>query len=639
MMNTKIKLRDIVNKPAFLANANLLKKKRVSPGFDGMSAAGAVSWIAVNGDHLCKDILDGNYSPMPAIEFHSAKSKGGYRTLSKLSVIDMIIQKSLTQALSPEFESVFSDNSFAYRQNKGVLSAAQRYIYLAEKNSYAAKTDIVSCFDAVNHEKLCEILSDMICDKKLISFIRTCVKMPVSRDGEILVREKGLVQGAPLSPLLCNLYLHILDQFMEDNNIQFVRYADDIVLFSNSHSKLCEDLKIVAGFLKNELFLDSNSNKTKISASAELNFLGHKFKRTKKGIIDFETENDRNVEHYYNWNKNHQKYNRRKINILSDGILRQKDFSILFDTDDKDTVIPPAATDSINIYSNVVFDSRFFSIASRNGITVNLFNQKGERLGSFIPDSGLKNPSVIHEQLLEYHNIMRRVYLAKEFLLASIHNTVLNIRYYNKQDEKQQYLDALNQIAALKRKIKSETCMETLLVLEAQVRKIYYKCYDLFLKKDGFEFEKRTCRPPKNKFNALLSFGNTVLYNYLAEEIQKTALDIRVGFLHATTSRTRSLNLDIAEIFKPLLVDRTILSLINKGSLSSEDFLISNDKTTILSQRAKDIFLNAFYNKLETSITVKGESMKYSQVVTEEIRKLVRHFKNKEQYKAFRQVR
>ena len=638
-MPANIRLKDIITKTALLENANLLKKKRVSPGFDGMSAAGAVSWITINGDRLCRDILDGDYSPMPAVEFHTAKPNGGFRTLAKLSILDNVIQNTLIQALAPVFEEVFSDSSFAYRQGRGVNAAAERCIYLAEKNKYVAKTDIVSCFDTINHDKLCKMLAEFSEDKKLIEFICAYLKMPVSRNGEIVMREKGLVQGAPISPMLVNLYLHAADKFMEEKNIQFVRYADDIVLFSNSYMEICDFLKTITNFFKQELLLENNSQKTKISASDKLEFLGHKLNRTKKGVIAFTEDNEKEIEYYFSWNTKKQKNNRRKINVLSDGILRQKEFSILFDTEDKDTIIPPAATENINIYSNVVFDSRFFSVAAKNGITVKLFNQKGECLGSFIPETGLKNPSVTHEQLMEYYDAPRRLYLAKEFLLASVHNTVLNIRYYNKQNEMQRYLDALSQIATLKRQIKAETSIENLLLLEAKVRQIYYGCYDLFSKKEEFTFEKRTRRPPKNKFNALLSFGNAVLYNYIAEEIQKTALDIRVGFLHATTTRSKTLNLDIAEIFKPLLVDRTILSLINKNSISDEDFLIADGETTELNRKGKDIFLNAFYNKLETSITVKGESLTYSQIIMEEVRKLVRHFKTKEKYTAFRQVR
>ena len=102
--------------------------------------------------------------------------------------------------------------------------------------------------------------------------------------------------------------------------------------------------------------------------------------------------------------------------------------------------------------------------------------------------------------------------------------------------------------------------IQVFLLLEARVREIYYGCYDAFLLSDAFQYQKRSRRPPQNAFNAMLSFGNTVLYNLIATEINKSALDIRIGFLHATNRRLQSLNLDIAELFKPLVVDRTIIT-------------------------------------------------------------------------------
>lgn len=638
-MLARISLKDIITKEILEHNAALLKRKRIMPGFDGMSVSGAVSWISINGNRLCKDILDGDYSPMPAIGFTSAKSNGGYRNLSKLSVIDCVIQNSIRQALTPVFESEFSDNSFAYRIGRGVSGAVERYIYLAKDNRYAAHIDFEACFDNINHEKLCGILREFHCDKALIELMHAYMKMPVSADGEIITRSKGLLQGSPLSPLLCNVYFHVADRYMEKENIQFIRYADDIVVMSDSVDKITAILKQLENFFKEELFLNFNRKKTKISNSSDFVFLGQKFSRTRKGLIAIENDTDEKVDYYYQWNSDNPMNNRRRIDILSDGILRRRDFSILFDTDVKDTIIPPVSTDILNVYSNIVFDSGFFGIASQNGITVNMFDNNGSYIGRFEPASPLKSPSVIHQQLMEYYEQKSRLYLAKEFLLASIHNCVLNIRYYNKHMQCEKYIKALEYIDSIKRKIKVENNIDDILILEAGVRKTYYECYDLFSKREEFRFEKRTRKPPQNKLNALLSFGNVVLYNYIASQIRKTSLDVRVGYLHATTGRELTLNLDIAEIFKPLLVDRTIFSLINKGSLSGKHFSADENGAVYLTREGKNIFLNGFYKKLETKITVKNENLSYKQVIDEEIRKLVRHFKNKDKYAAFRQVR
>ena len=93
---------------------------------------------------------------------------------------------------------------------------------------------------------------------------------------------------------------------------------------------------------------------------------------------------------------------------------------------------------------------------------------------------------------------------------------------------------------------------------------------------DGFKFERRSRRPPKNEVNAMISFGNTILYGYIADVIQKTDLDIRIAFLHSANRRSQSLNLDIAELFKPIIIDRLIFSLINKHIIVANNHLSIN---------------------------------------------------------------
>ncbi len=149
---------------------------------------------------------------------------------------------------------------------------------------------------------------------------------------------------------------------------------------------------------------------------------------------------------------------------------------------------------------------------------------------------------------------------------------------------------ALRKINVLAAEIKQCSEHSELLLLEAQVRQIYYSCFDSFISAEDFVFEKRTRRPPENNVNAMISFGNTVLYNLLASEIYRSALDVRIGFLHSTTTREESLNLDIEEIFKPLVVDRTAFSLINRRIIRREHFTASENNGVYLTQEGKRIF-------------------------------------------------
>lgn len=630
--------RNLLSKEDLYGQARELKKKKIKPGYDGMSMDGAASWIFINGDRLCKDILRGDYRPMPAMGFKTAKTSGGFRRLVRLSAVDTVLQTWLNTLLVPTFEELFCDSSMAYRPGRGVHAALERYVLLANQKKHVAKLDVSACFDHIDHAILEQKLTEYLQDDELVRFIMSFVTMPLAIDGTVEIPEKGIFQGMPLAPLLCNVYFHSLDSFLQQNEIDFVRYADDIVLFADTYSEASSALDKTTDFLEKELRLICNQRKCQIGSPSSIKYLGHTFTVDKKGFMAYDSDSEPRAA-YYNWHRERPQNNRGNIEILSDGILRQKDYSLFFDTETVDSAIPIIGVDTINIHSDVIFDVGFLSLSMKNNVSVNVFDQRGELLGTFVPNAPLKAPRLTHEQLLSYYDPEHRMAIAKEIVLASIHNELLNIRYHNKFYGDSKYVSAIRALTSLKTDIKNETEYEKLLLLEARARKTYYECYDSFIRRDTFEFNCRLKNPPLNMVNAMISFGNTVLYGLIATEIRKTMLDVRIGYLHATNTRMNSLNLDLAEIFKPLLVDRVILSLINKGEISPMHFETCENDAVYLTTEGKKIFLGAFYEKLDSVITVGDKKMSYDSVIKEEIRKLIRHFRDKDKYKGFRQVR
>lgn len=339
------------------------------------------------------------------------------------------------------------------------------------------------------------------------------------------------------------------------------------------------------------------------------------------------------------WHAPLRRKRRHCISIVSDGILRAKDTSLQYESQTGQRMdIPPCETGILNIYSNVTLEGGVLLRALENGTTIHVFSADDRLLGRFLPNCSLREPAVTHEQLLVYYNQKARLALAKQFLLASFHNERLVIRYYHRQSPDAVYEAALNQIDRVYRQIKAANSYENLLTLEAAGRKAYYECFDAFICTSPFSFEKRSRRPPENEMNAMLNFGNTLLYHFVAAEIQKTALDVRVGFLHATNKRMESLNLDLAEIFKPLVVDRCVLALINRKAVNQEMF--HREKHGVyLTPEGKRVMIAAMNDKLDTVITQRGASLSYRQLIQEEVRKLIRLFRKKEKYKPFKQVR
>lgn len=628
----------IYDKELLIEQAEELRKRNYRPGFDNMDADGARIWIELNYERLLTDLTSGRYSPMPALGFHMAKSAGGYRKLCRLTAIDTLLQMNANEVLSPWNEDHFSDYSFAYRTGRGTASAIRAYTSMAQTYPYTVKIDVVSCYDNIDWLCLEECLKSFYQDKKITRLLMAMARMPVLEDDELVKRNKGILQGAPISGLLCNLYYHPLDCLLEEKQIPFIRYADDLVVFSNDLTEAERQYDSICQYIEDEMHLVRNKRKCQITASDKIRYLGYKFHRDRHGMIALESESG-SVSAYYRWTESKAENNHRSVNILSDGILRQKDFSLRFETDEGKENIPPESTEIINVYSNVILDSNFLKKAFESGITVNIFDRENRLIGSFLPNTQLRSPKVTHSQLMVYYNEAERLKLAKDIVRASTHNTILNIRYYNKQYPDAFYNNILNEISEADKKVKEVKSYDTLLLLEAGIRELYYRCYDKFLISDEFVYKKRSRRPPKNEFNAMLSFGNTVLYNLIATEINKSPLDIRIGFLHATNNRLQSLNLDLAELFKPLIVDRAVLGMINRGSIHTDCFTHNENGGVFLNEEGKEIFLRSLFAKLGTQLTVDEKKMNYHQVIREEVAKLVRYFRNEAPYRAFRQVR
>ena len=634
-----MELSDIFTLEKLLCHAEILKRNGGKPGFDGMTVDALCLWMQINGSKLLQELLSGTYRPMPAIGFTIAKQNGGYRQLANLTVTDRIIQQCILETLSEKMESVFSPYSYAFRRGRGTGEALKQYCLYGEQFGYASKIDPVACFDHMAHDKLAEAIRQFIMPKKnLWQLLWEYIELPIFIEGKHNHRIQGVLQGAPLSPLFCNLYFHSMDQFLTDQQIPFIRYADDLVLFADSLPAISSFTEAAVSFMQTELKLTVNKSKSKIASPVHLRFLGHDFERGRYGMLMLKAE-EKAENAYFAWHESKLRNNHRGMDILSDGVLRQKDYTLFFDTAAGASSLPIMSVDRINIYSSVIFDSGFLQRALDNQVYINIFDRHGRLVGRFTPHSKLKAPMVTYRQMECYFNTAERLKIAKEFVLASIHNFRLNLYYYRKHYSAAIFDLALSTLKTLWEKIKNCFDYEALLLLEASARKEYYDCFDFMIKSEELIFDKRTRRPPRNEINALLSFGNTVLYNIIAFKINQSPLDIRIGYLHATNGfRLESLQLDIAEIFKPLIVDRTVFSLCNLGSILPDHFEHQENGAVYLNQTGKRIFLRALYDKLDSGLTVNERYFSYLMLIDEEIRKLMRYFRKDEPYKAYRQV-
>ena len=180
----------------------------------------------------------------------------------------------------------------------------------------------------------------------------------------------------------------------------------------------------------------------------------------------------------------------------------------------------------------------------------------------------------------------------------------------------------------------SAKTINELMAYEGNLREIYYSAWNYFLPPE-FYFDKRTRRPPKSNINALISFGNSLTYSICLSEIYRTQLSPVISFLHEPSERRFSLSLDLAEIFKPILVDRSIFYLVNKRLINKSSF---SDEAGIymLNESGKRIFLEEFERRLNQTVNLpSGKKVSVQKAIRLEAYKLIKHFLGIKEYQPF----
>lgn len=617
------------------ACAFLLKKKD-SCGTDGMFLSELPKYLSHNKRILVKSVLDGSYSFSLAEKRVILGKTGKKREITILCSTDRLLLRMLYQVLYPLISPMFADNSYAYIEGRGVQQAVDRCkVYIESGLQFVVELDIKDFFDNISHNRLCILLSELNIPFDVVCLIKKYLKMSVKDEDQIHKNSKGVIQGSSLGPLFSNLFVNQIDHQMKNENISYVRFSDDIKVFCSDYDTAVEMLSKISKIIKG-YSLKLSERKCGVFRAADRIYFGYELINTHNGIVI--QRKSRNVETQIGyWKAAKIEWRDNEYHIISDGILTKKDFSILFENPEKKMYIPVEAATVISVYSDIVLSSNFIKFASDHRLTLRFHDKHGEYVGSFFPSYQRLSVKTTIAQSLLYSNSQKRLQLAKKIIIASTQNIKSNIQYYNRRYDNIDLSNTVKVLSELKKTMNEADSIEHLMLIEARMRETYFSCFDMIIRVEGFKFERRSRRPPKNEVNALISFGNTVLYGYIADAIQKTDLDIRIAFLHSANRRSQSLNLDIAELFKPVIVDRLIFSLINKHIIVAHKHFISNDDGSVLLNReGKSMFLTACKEKLSQKIDVKGENLSYEQLISREVRNLRRHIMEGDKYTPFK---
>jgi RNA-directed DNA polymerase len=260
-----------------------VKRNKGSAGIDGMTVDKLSAHLKENWPTIRAQLLDGTYKPQPVRRVEIPKASGGLRPLGIPTVLDRFIQQAVLQVLQADWDGTFSETSFGFRPGRSAHQAvAQAQAYIASGYAVVVDTDLEKFFDRVNHDILMGLVAKRVADKRLLKLIRGFLTAGVLEGGLVSPMDEGTPQGGPLSPLLSNLMLDVLDKELEKRGHRFVRYADDCNIYVRSRKAGERVLAGIEKFLDRRLKLKVNRAKSAVARPGVRKFLSFSFTWGKK---------------------------------------------------------------------------------------------------------------------------------------------------------------------------------------------------------------------------------------------------------------------------------------------------------------------------------------------------------------------
>ena len=321
------------------------------------------------------------------------------------------------------------------------------------------------------------------------------------------------------------------------------------------------------------------------------------------------------------WNMN------RRIYLFKNGALHRSANTLRFVFREGKKTIPVEQVHEIFVFGEVRFTRKVLEFLMLKGIVVHLFSHGGHYIGSFLPLRRKGDSYYLVKQVQKYIDESERLNLARSFVRGAINNMVSVLRSrkvpYGSLSRLASNLDHVEDIPAL-------------MSIEGEAWETYYMLWNRIIGDEFFRFEGRKRRPPADPINAMIGFGNALLYSLLIGYLFRVGLDPRIGYLHSVKRRVFVLNLDMAEIFKPIIVNRVIFNLINRGSIGEEHF-VRRGKGVYLNGEGRKVFIRAFEEILRTKFRINRErSMTFHGFIKWECERLKSAIMNDEPYEPVR---
>ena len=320
--------------------------------------------------------------------------------------------------------------------------------------------------------------------------------------------------------------------------------------------------------------------------------------------------------------------------IFSTGEIIRKDNTIRYiNSAGEKKDLPIENIDEIYFMSQISLNSSFLNLMSKNEIVLHFFNYYSQYIGSFYPKEKMLAGQLLIKQVEFYKDKDKRLHICKEIIRAASYNIYRNLRYYNGRGKNLK--EQMDRITELRKQLDKSESVQEIMGIEGNIRKEYYSAWNIIIDQE-IDFEKRVKHPPDNMINSLISYVNSIIYSKTLTEIYKTQLNPTISYLHEPGVRRFSLCLDLSEIFKPLIGDRVIFSLLNRKQITEDSF---EKELNYLHLKKKDaqIVMQEIDNCMNRTIMHKDLNRKFSYqyLIRLEAYKMIKYFIGEKEYEGF----
>lgn len=733
-----------------------VKAKGSAGGVDGISIQEFEKGKRKEIIKLAEELKNGTWKPQPYMEIEVAKTKdpNEIRRLGMTAIRDKIVQHAIKSIIEPRYEKIFLGNSYGYRPGKGATKAIRRV--LAEchrpKYKYVLRLDIDNFFDTIDHEILQKRLIATGTEAEIVRLIMLCIQMGKVKQGshKWIETEYGTPQGAVLSPILSNLYLHSFDQFAVSQNVPYIRYADDFLfltetkeraeeLLAKTEKHLKEKLKLslnqppaiielkdgfdflgitiidkiatitekkktdltdrinaldfdVDGFplkssrawegicnyygkllpqsdleyfdsillkrliiIIHEKFASFGSKSNLQFALGTFNFLSSQYQQKKKQFIsdiiaEFVTQRQKNQQ-VIDVKKNRKiiqerKKEYRKLEAETSGLLVNKPGMFIGLTSRGVTISQKGkvvAQHHIDNLSQIVITGQGVSMSSNlvgfcmnRKIPIDFFDPQGTHLGSVISSKYMQN-TLWAKQAGADAQVKNTIALG--IIEGKIKNQHALLKYFNKY-HKSHYphlrskMEMMEQVVDAFKEWKKQTkladgdFMKGLIGHEAQVAIRYWDYIRELFSDDNVKFEQREHQGAKDLVNSMLNYGYAILYVRMWQALLAARLNPFHSLIHARQEGKPTLVYDMVEIFRSQVVDRVVISLIQKG----QDLEVRNG---LLTDQTRQLLVKSVMERLSRYEKYQGQEMKMEDIILRQAKLLAKAFEGTDKFKPY----